>query len=115
MSSLWESRSPARCWYTHRQGVVHRDLKPQNILIDTAGQPRIVDFGIARKLALAEDEGAVAAEPVRSGDGTYGYIAPEEKAGRAADGRADIYALGVLLHHAVTGTAEISDGRVSSF
>ncbi|MBU0617618.1 MAG: protein kinase, partial [Planctomycetes bacterium] len=98
--------------YAHRQGVVHRDLKPRNILIDTAGQPRIVDFGIARKLALTEDEGDVAVEPPSHPDGTYGYIAPEEEAGGSVDGRADIYALGVLLYHGATGRPLSSDGHL---
>lgn len=92
--------------YAHAQGVVHRDLKPQNILIDAGGNPRIVDFGIGKMLGIQEPvelpferdptlpEGAI---------GTFGYIAPEQAAGRAVDSRADIFALGALLYHCVTG------------
>jgi predicted Ser/Thr protein kinase len=92
--------------YAHRQGVVHRDLKPQNILIDAQGQPRLVDFGIAKKLGLQADlplahDGTP--QPVEGALGTYGYIAPEQMAGEDVDGRADIYSLGALLFHVVTG------------
>ncbi len=98
--------------YAHRQGIIHRDLKPQNIIMDPDGEPRILDFGIAKKLILDEDDdgedGATeGAEPVpRSPEGavgTYGYIAPEQMAGEPVDFRADIYGLGALLFHVITG------------
>lgn len=103
--------------YAHSQGVVHRDLKPQNILIDAEGQPHIVDFGIAKKLAEARpaptDHGSApdAEGPV----GTLGYIAPEQEKGGPVDARADIFALGALLFHCVTGEparlARVADRR----
>jgi hypothetical protein len=89
--------------HAHARGVVHLDLKPQNILIDAAGQPRIVDFGIARKLALAGGGPPVSPTRPRQPEGTDGYIAPEVQVGRPVDGRADIYALGVLLYQSLTG------------
>jgi hypothetical protein len=89
--------------YAHRQGVVHRDVKPQNVLLDAAGQPHIVDFGIAKRLGLEHErpEGAGAGRdgPV----GTVGYIAPEQVRGDAVDARADIFSLGALLFHCATG------------
>lgn len=89
--------------YAHRQGVVHRDIKPQNILIDDQGQPHIVDFGIAKRLGLVEPPGA-SAESAREGAiGTLGYIAPEQVNRGATDARADVFALGALLFHCVTG------------
>lgn len=87
--------------YAHRAGVVHRDLKPQNILIDRDGQPRIVDFGIARRILGAADAEKAAAREAALG--TFGYMAPEQMAGQAVDGRADIYSLGALLFHVISG------------
>ncbi|MCK4340920.1 MAG: protein kinase [Phycisphaerae bacterium] len=92
--------------YAHQEGVIHRDLKPQNILIDAHGQAHIVDFGISKKLGLAAegeagDEGAAGSPGGLVG--TFGYIAPEQLAGQKVDERADVYGLGALLFHVITG------------
>ena len=95
--------------YAHEQGVIHRDIKPQNILIDAAGEPHIVDFGIGKRLGLPEPDEDVSSglaldEKRTEGPiGTVGYIAPEQAAGRAVDARADVFALGALLFYCVTG------------
>jgi serine/threonine-protein kinase len=84
--------------FAHRRGLVHRDIKPGNLLFDTEGRLRIGDFGMAR--ALAE---AAWTEPAGALLGTARYAAPEQVKGESVDGRADIYALSVTLVEAVTG------------
>ncbi|HVE93309.1 MAG TPA: PASTA domain-containing protein [Acidimicrobiales bacterium] len=84
--------------HAHRRGLVHRDIKPANILFDEEGRTAIADFGLAR--ALAE---AMWTEPDGVLLGTARYAAPEQARGRAVDGKADVYALGLVLLEAVTG------------
>jgi serine/threonine-protein kinase len=79
----------------HEKGVLHRDLKPANIMLDSQGQVRIMDFG----LAAAAD--AIAGGDIRSG--TPAYMAPEQKEGREVTVRSDIYSLGLVLYEIVTG------------
>jgi serine/threonine protein kinase len=81
----------------HRLGVVHRDLKPQNIMIDREGNAHIMDFGIARMMHTAEltEAGAII--------GTPHYMSPEQVDGEVIDQRADIYSLGVMIYEMVTG------------
>jgi len=81
----------------HRLGVIHRDLKPHNILIDESGTAKIMDFGIARSLiaGTAADDGKMI--------GTPDYMAPEQAAGQPADARTDLYAFGAILYEMVTG------------
>ncbi|UCC41137.1 MAG: protein kinase [Candidatus Aminicenantes bacterium] len=81
----------------HRLGVVHRDLKPQNIMVDDEGNARIMDFGIARSL----DAEGITAEGAMIG--TPEYMSPEQVDGTEADPRSDIYSIGVILYEAVTG------------
>jgi len=76
----------------HRLGVVHRDLKPQNIMIDRDKNVRIMDFGIARSLAA---KGVTEAGMII---GTPDYMSPEQVEGMEADARSDIYALGATLY-----------------
>jgi hypothetical protein len=89
----------------HERGVVHRDLKPGNILIDAEGQPKVIDFGVAKStdsdltLTRQSDSGSIV--------GTVQYMAPEQfvegHEARSIDSRADVYALGVVLYELVSG------------
>jgi hypothetical protein len=83
----------------HDKGVVHRDLKPGNIMLDGQGQLRITDFGLAGVAGEVKD--------IRSG--TPGYMAPEQRSGREVTARSDIYALGVVLHEVFTGKRPSAD------
>ena len=84
--------------YAHRRGLVHRDIKPANLIFDDEGRIALADFGLAR--ALAE---ATLTEPSGSVVGTARYAAPEALHGEALDGRADVYALALVLVEATTG------------
>ena len=85
--------------YAHEQGVVHRDVKPVNVLMDRSGRPILSDFGIAKVLASTKDH---LTRP-GAGVGTPEYMSPEQCLGGSVDGRADIYALGAMLFEALTG------------
>jgi beta-lactam-binding protein with PASTA domain/tRNA A-37 threonylcarbamoyl transferase component Bud32 len=89
--------------YAHRRGLVHRDIKPANLLFDEEGRACIADFGVAR--ALAE---AAWTEPAGAMLGTARYASPEQVQGAALDGKADVYALGLVLVEAVTGQVPFS-------
>jgi serine/threonine protein kinase len=88
----------------HSQGLVHRDVKPENILIDADGRAMLTDFGIARELDVLRD-GTSARTPSVNGlpVGTPEYMSPEQLRGGAADQRMDVYALGAVLYEMVTG------------
>jgi eukaryotic-like serine/threonine-protein kinase len=83
--------------YAHERGVIHRDVKPHNVLLTADGHAKLTDFGIARV-----DDAPALTNPGRV-LGTGDYVAPEQAQGRELDGRADIYALGALLYHCLTG------------
>jgi serine/threonine protein kinase len=87
--------------YAHQQGIIHRDVKPSNILITQSGEPMLTDFGIA-KILLANEETADLTG-TGMGVGTPEYMSPEQFQGKGVDARTDIYSLGVVLYEMVTG------------
>ena len=87
----------------HNEGVVHRDLKPQNIMVDAQGRVFLMDFGLARSMELVG--------MTRTGAliGTPTYMSPEQARGEKADARTDIFALGVIFYELLTGTRPYKD------
>jgi tRNA A-37 threonylcarbamoyl transferase component Bud32 len=81
----------------HEQGIVHRDVKPQNVLVDEEGSAKVTDFGIARSL----DEAGLTADGRVLG--TTDYVSPEQALGHAVTGQSDVYSLGVVLFEMLTG------------
>jgi len=87
----------------HEQGVVHRDLKPGNVVVTPRGRVKVLDFGIAKLLQPGGAPAATLTGAAPGLTGTLGYMAPEQLLGTAVDARADLFALGVVLYEMATG------------
>jgi serine/threonine-protein kinase len=87
----------------HRAGILHRDIKSGNIMLTTGGQVKVLDFGLAKRVAAASD--AAGAELTREGMavGTLSYMSPEQLLAQKVDARSDLFSLGVVLYEMVAG------------
>ncbi|MHC5054846.1 MAG: serine/threonine-protein kinase [Planctomycetota bacterium] len=103
--------------YAHGKGVIHRDIKPANVLLDSGGRAKLSDFGLARVVGddflKSMTQRSISLSTARTGGGlsqsdnavigTYEYMSPEQKAGRPADERSDIFSLGLMVYRILTG------------
>ena len=86
--------------YAHERGIVHRDVKPQNVILNDDGRAKVTDFGIARSLDVELGRGVTQTGTVL---GTSDYIAPEQAQGGRVDAQTDVYSLGVVLYELLVG------------
>ena len=94
--------------YIHKHGVVHRDLKPDNILVDSDDNIKLIDFGIAREAAARR----LTFGKLSRAMGTPDYMSPEQVKGKRGDPRSDVYCLGVMLYEMLTGQVPFSGANI---
>jgi TolB-like protein/tRNA A-37 threonylcarbamoyl transferase component Bud32/Tfp pilus assembly protein PilF len=106
----WVRQAAEALGEAHARGIVHRDVKPSNLVVSPAGRVKVLDFGLAQQSALPGDVDSTwsrgqARQPAGALVGTLAYMAPEQALGDAVDGRADVFSLGAVLFELVHGKA----------
>jgi len=98
----------------HRHGIVHRDVKPQNVMISKSGQVKVLDFGLAKSTTFADDaETATHLTETGMVAGTVAYMSPEQARGEALDDRTDVFSLGTVLYECIARTHPFSGGTAA--